>query len=66
MKILAVLALVLLTGCALQNNSHRPECKFTTLKQGERLPNHCGDWGNPGSTIVTVRPSHNGTYVVTK
>jgi len=65
MKWLIIALAVLATGCA-QNNSHRPECQFANLKPGQKLPHHCGDWGNPGSTIITVRPLPNGTYVIAK
>jgi hypothetical protein len=65
MKWLIIALSVLVTGCA-SNNSHRPECKFSNLKPGQILPHHCGDWGNPGSTTITVRPLTNGTYVIAK
>ena len=66
MKALLVLAL-LLSGCTLSpNTAHLPECKFSNLKPGEILAHKCGDWGNPGTTTVTLRTVGNTTLISTR
>lgn len=66
--ILAAAALALLQGCAQMypNTAHRPECQFVNLKQGERLPHHCGDWGRSNGSRLIVRKLPNGDYSLTK
>jgi hypothetical protein len=69
MKVLLVLASTLiLQGCAQMypKTAHLPECKFSNLKPGEKLPHKCGDWGNPGTTTITVRTVGNTTLISTR
>lgn len=69
MKLLLIAtALISLQGCSQMypKTAHLPECKFSNLKPGERLPHKCGDWGNPGTTTYTLRTIGNTTVITTR